>query len=164
MQNYPEKDIAAAICESLSSTVANKSMETIRSDAATIVAWAEGKTKAEVESAVSGEGDGPLAAIAKAAKADEFWLYSRFFGVGLVRVMEITKMDLNTDTISALVEGKMGKSPQKAISDLDQWNGLKSKLSMMETLMKEIEIREKKKMADRLEEKAAAVIAKQKVS
>ena len=52
------------------------------------------------------------------------------------------------------------QSSQKATADLDQWNGLNSKLTMMETLMKEIEIREKKKMAERLEDKAKAAIAK----
>ena len=43
-------------------------MESIRADAATITAWAEGKTVAEIDAAVNGEGGGPVADIAKDIK------------------------------------------------------------------------------------------------
>mmetsp|Transcript_11839 Transcript_11839/g.25935 ORF Transcript_11839/g.25935 Transcript_11839/m.25935 type:complete len:220 (-) Transcript_11839:185-844(-) len=159
LKNYPERDIAANIVDAFTKSMGFDE-ETLRADAGTVSTWAEGKNGEDVAAALRGEGDSEVAAIAKAAKEEEFWLYSRFFGVGLMKMMEITGTEVSFDNMKKWVGTDLGKSSQKAESDLTLWGGVKSKLEMMETLMKEVEIREKKKQAARLEAKAEAAMKK----
>jgi len=160
LRNYPEKDFGEKMVRALA-TSANLEYENVKGQADETKAWAEGKTAEDVAAALRGEGDSAISKLAKAAKADDYWLYTRFFGIGLIKLMEVTGTEATNDVMQKWVKEDLAKSSQKAEADLDQWNALNSKLVMMETLMKEIEIREKKKMADRLEEKAAAALKKQ---
>mmetsp|Transcript_27672 Transcript_27672/g.42909 ORF Transcript_27672/g.42909 Transcript_27672/m.42909 type:complete len:318 (-) Transcript_27672:424-1377(-) len=163
LKNYPEKDIAARIVSSLMECLGLNEAE-VQAEARAMLEYVEGKTIDDITKELeTGEGDSPIAKIAAAAKADEFWMYSKFFGLGLVKIGEIVGMESNMDDGSAQMEKWMtalGKPTFTCMADSDQWFRSKAKLDMMETLMKEIEIREKKRMADRLEQKAEMAIKK----
>lgn len=171
LKNYPEKDMAEKIVSSLFQCV-EMDKEQVYAEAEQLKAWATGKSMEDIakalkgESAAAAEGDNSiLSNVAKAAKQDEYWMYSRFFGIGLLALMEATgQVEMTADDVYPVMEDWMsnclGKSHFTACSDSDTYFKIKNKLDMMETMMKEIEIREKKRMAQRLEDKAEAALRK----
>jgi hypothetical protein len=113
LKNYPEPDVANKIVTSLFESMGLDEAE-IRAEARMVEDWVQGKTREDVEAALSGEGSSPVAKIANSVKDEEFWMYSRYFGLGLLRVMEISGLEMDKDEIYPVMESwmsqKLGKS------------------------------------------------------
>lgn len=113
LKNYPEPEVGAKIISSLFKAVDLDEAQ-VRAEAKALTDWAAGKTKEELEIALSGEGDSQLAKIATAVKGDEFWMYSRYFGLGLVKLMEAAGVEMDKDEVYPIMENWMSKKLGKS--------------------------------------------------
>lgn len=109
LKNYPEPGMQDQITTALFNSVGLDEAE-VRAEAKAIEEWAQGKTKEDIEAALSSaDGSTPLGKVAAAIKEDEFWMYSRYFGIGLVKIMDIVGIDMDKDEVYPVMENWMSK-------------------------------------------------------
>merc|ERR1712048_342975 len=86
LQNYPEKHISHKIEKSLYECVGLDSDE-ILNDAQIIHNWAASKSLNDISNAIREIDTSPISYISKAVKDNEYWMYSRFFSIGLLKII-----------------------------------------------------------------------------
>ncbi|KAK9076329.1 hypothetical protein SSX86_004663 [Deinandra increscens subsp. villosa] len=126
-----------------------------RADAEKLEAWARGQTADSLVgfSAKTGEGEEVLKDIAERAGGNGSFSYSRFFAVGLFRLLE-----LSNATDPAILEklcAALNINKKSVDRDLDVYRNLLSKLVQAKELLKEFVEREKKKREQRTEPQKA---------
>ncbi|DBB11023.1 hypothetical protein WJX82_007134 [Trebouxia sp. C0006] len=94
-----------------------------------------------------------LGGIADRAKEEKF-LYTKFFAIGLFRLLELTGAK-DPKALENLVNS-MNVKTESVNRDLTSYKGILSKLSAAKELMAELMAREKRKQGEREAEKAAA--------
>lgn len=107
-KNYPEQDVAARIVSAFFKSLGLDEAQ-IRQEAEDLQSWVASASREEVEAALSGEGNSDLASIASAIKGDEFWVYSRYFGIGMVKIMENVGIEMDKDEVYPIMEDWMSK-------------------------------------------------------
>ncbi|KAG6423486.1 hypothetical protein SASPL_113882 [Salvia splendens] len=151
MEGYPSDEDRQAIFEAYVRAL-NDDPAQFRADAQKVEEWAKTQSPSSLVEFVSrdGEIEGVLKNIAERAGTKGSFSYSRFFAVGLFRLLELsnaTEPNILDKLCAALNVNK--KSVDR---DLDVYRNLLSKLVQAKELLKEYTEREKKKT----EERAAA--------
>ena len=103
LKNYPEEGMYEEISSALFKSC-NLDEAAIRADAAALSEWVEGKTKEEIEAVLKEADDSILGTTVKNIKDDEFWMYSKFFGIGLLKMMEKTGVEMEKDEVYPVME------------------------------------------------------------
>lgn len=125
-----------------------------RADAAKLEAWAQGlSSPADIKPDANGdEVQRALAEVASAVSSGKF-LYTKFFAVGLFRLLELSGAK-DPKSLSALV-GSLGVPSERVNADLLTYKGVLTKLQGAKEIMKEFIERERKKRDERAAAKAA---------
>ena len=129
---------------------------TLRADGERFSAWVKATGVEGVKAAANDASAGEFNALFAAMKADTIGmrLYTRSQGIGMFTILQDLDVELNVDSIKEWAEA-LGLTASKVEADYSLYSSTLEKLAAVEQMMKEVEIREKKQMADRLEEKAS---------
>lgn len=130
--------------------------EQYRSDAVKLEEWAKEQSSSTVVSFAERDGEAEilLKDVAERAGGKGNFHYSRFFAIGLFRILELAKA--SDPAILEQLAKAVNVNKLSIDRDLDVYRNLLSKLQQSKDLLKEYVDREKKKQAEREAEKAGA--------
>ncbi|KAJ9686839.1 hypothetical protein PVL29_015613 [Vitis rotundifolia] len=129
--------------------------EQYRKDAQMLEEWARSQTASSLVefSSREGEVEGILKDIAERAGGKGSFSYSRFFAIGLFRLLELA--NATEPTILEKLCAALNISKRSVDRDLDVYRNLLTKLVQAKELLKEYVDREKKKREERVESQKA---------
>ncbi|BFI36903.1 hypothetical protein MARPO_0010s0156 [Marchantia polymorpha] len=151
MDGYPSTEDRDAIFKAYIGAL-KEDPEKYRSDAIKLEAWAKEQNSASIVSFGDGEVGAILKDISERAGSKDKFHYSRFFAIGLFRLLEVAKA--SDPAILEQLSKALNVNKLSIDRDLDVYRNLLSKLAQAKELLKEYIDREKKKAIER--ESAAA--------
>merc|ERR1712039_827504 len=148
------EQILEAFLKSLGMEVAK-----VKADAEAIKSYASSTAPAQILQQMEGTEAATEKLAGEAFKSIGSSLYSMSFSVGLFKMMELSDVEPSKANVEEWAKA-LKITPSKSTSDLETYKQNKKKLQQAEEMLREVEIREKKLLAKRLEEKAKALAAK----
>jgi len=128
----------------------------VTADAEAVTAFAKSTSPAQILKEVE---DGSTSEVGQAFGSIGAGLYSMPFSVGLFKVMELSGVEVSKANVEEWAKA-LKVSTARVTGDLETYKLNKKKLQNAEEMIREVEIREKKKLAERLEAKAKALAEK----
>uniref|UniRef100_A0A7S4WGI3 Uncharacterized protein n=1 Tax=Alexandrium monilatum TaxID=311494 RepID=A0A7S4WGI3_9DINO len=133
--------------------------DTVTADAEAVTAYASSTSPADILKAMEGATATAEGKVEQAFGCIGSSVYSLSFSVGLFKMMELSGVELSKDNVEEWAKA-LKITPSKVTNDLQTYKLNKDKLQKAEEMIREVEIREKKKLAERLEAKAKALAEK----
>jgi len=154
MEGYPSDEDRNAIFQAYIKAL-REDPEQYRSDAQKMEEWARAQTASTLVdfSSKEGEVEGYLKDIAERAGGQGNFSYSRFFAIGLFRLLELA--NVTEPTILEKLCASLNINKKSVDRDLDVYRNLLSKLVQAKELLKEYVDRERKKISERAESQKA---------
>lgn len=147
--------IWAALCASL-----ELQPDKVKADAQAMASYASSTSPAQILQHMEGTAAPSDTKVSEAFGSIRSKLYSMTFSIGLFRIMELCGVEVNKANAEEWAKALQIKPVSKVASDLETYKQNQNKLQKAEEMLREIEIREKKKLAERLEQKAKALAEK----
>ncbi|KAM0059097.1 putative protein Thf1 [Helianthus debilis subsp. tardiflorus] len=154
MDGYPSEDDREAIFQAYVKAL-NEDPQQYRDDAQKLETWARAQNASSLVdfSSKTGEVEDMLKDIAERAGGNGSFSYSRFFAVGLFRLLELS--NATDPTFLEKLCAALNINKKSVDRDLDVYRNLLSKLVQAKELLKEYVEREKKKREERTEPQKA---------
>jgi len=133
--------------------------EEVKADAEVARAYAKATKPAEILGALERTSPASDAKVAAAFEGISKSLFTNTYALGLFRIMDYMGVELKKANVEEWVKA-LGLKSSRATVALDSYLAFQKKLEQAMELMREMEIREKKNLAERLEQKAKALAAK----
>lgn len=133
--------------------------EKVKADAEAMMEYAKSSSPAALLTHMEGTAEAAESRATEAYASIKSSLYNNVFSVGLFRMMTLAGVEVTKANVEEWAKA-LTLTPSKVASDLETWKQSQAKLQAAEEMLREVQIREKKKLAEKLEEKAKALSAK----
>lgn len=131
--------------------------DTLTADAEAVIAYAKANPPATILKQIEGTEDATTdAQVKESLLGISSGLYNQQTSFGLFKLMEECGAEVTKTAVEEWAKA-LKITPSRATADLETFKLNKNKLQKAEELLREVEIREKKKLAERLEAKAKAL-------